>query len=182
MVQRKTSDLASMYRAELHNTVDKPWVSVRTIRIGPVPLDAGKPGVYVTVERNGVPVARIDAWPPFAGTFTQAEARRKFIALGWNDHVYLVDPITSEVISVECDGYFGHLYPVGGRLLVADASRLVCLNEIGERLWESDALGTDGVVVNDVRDGVVIGEGEWDPPGGWKPFRLMLATGEPAAS
>jgi len=43
-------------------------------------------------------------------------------------------------------------------------------------------LGIDGIIVASTSDGVISGEGEWDPPGGWRPFRLSLATGVPAPS
>ena len=173
--------LASMYRAELHNTVDEPWATMQPIRVGSVPTAAGTPGVYVTVEQDGVPLTRIDAWPLTAGPFTEAIVRKNFVVLGWNDRVHIVDPRTRDVTTVECDGYFGHLYPVGDHLLIADASRVVCFDERGERLWESDTLGIDGVVVEEVQDGVIVGKGEWDPPGGWKPFRLSLEGGQAAA-
>jgi hypothetical protein len=173
--------LASMYHVELHKTVDEPWTAMQAIRVGRVPTGVGAPGVYVTVERDGVPFARIDVWPSSAGPFTQVETWKTFVVLGWNDHAYLIDPLTREVTSIRCDGYFGHIYPVDDRLLIADATRLVCLNERREQSWESASLGIDGVVVDDVRGGIIIGQGEWDPPGGWKPFRLTLATGEPAA-
>jgi hypothetical protein len=170
-----------MYRAELHNTISEPWIAVHAIRVGRVPMGIGTPGVYVTIEEDGVPFARVDAWPLTAGPFTEAIAWENFVVLGWNDHAHIVDPRTREVTSVECDGYFGHLYPVGDHLLIADASRLVCFDEHGERLWESDTLGIDGVVVDDVQDGIIVGKGEWDPPGGWKPFRVSLEGGQTAA-
>lgn len=169
-----------MYRAELHNIVREPWTAMEPIRVGVVPTGAGTPGIYVTVERDGLPLVRIDAWPLFSGPFTQVVTWKNFIVLGWNDRVHLVNPVTCEVISIQCDGYFGHLYPVGDRLLIADASRLVCINERGEQIWKNAGLGIDGVVVDDVQDSVIVGQGEWDPPGGWKPFRLSLASGETA--
>jgi len=67
------------------------------------------------------------------------------------------------------------------RLLIADATRLTSIDEHGETLWVSDTLGIDGVVVDDVQEGVIVGQGEWDPPGGWKPFRLSLASGRSVA-
>jgi hypothetical protein len=179
--QVNRSYLASMYRVELHNTVDEPWTAMEAIRVGPVPTGAGTPGVYVTIERDGVPFARIDAWPVSAGPFTQTETWKTFVVVGWNDHAYVIDPLTRDVIGIECDGYFGHIYPVENLLLIADASRLVCLNDLGERVWEKASLGIDGVVVDQIRDGVIFGQGEWDPPGGWRPFCLSLASGEPAA-
>lgn len=44
--------------------------------------------------------------------------------------------------------------------------------------WTSEPLGIDGVVVHDVRD-TILGEGEWDPPGGWLGFFLRVADGRP---
>ena len=41
--------------------------------------------------------------------------------------------------------------------------------------WRSDPLGIDGVVVNQIADGVIRGEGEWDPSGGWRPFQARLS-------
>ena len=53
----------------------------------------------------------------------------------------------------------------------------VNLDEEGELLWTSPALGVDGVLVHSIDDGVIAGEGEWDPPGGWRPFRVALSSG-----
>jgi len=44
-------------------------------------------------------------------------------------------------------------------------------------LWRSDCLGIDGVMVDQVADGIIRGKGEWDPPGGWRPFQVRFATG-----
>ncbi|HEX4382949.1 MAG TPA: hypothetical protein VH083_08370, partial [Myxococcales bacterium] len=73
--------------------------------------------------------------------------------------------------------YFGHLYPLEDKLLVASASRLHCFDQQGIAVWQSADLGLDGVIVDSVDDGVIHGQGEWDPPGGWRPFRVALATG-----
>jgi hypothetical protein len=45
--------------------------------------------------------------------------------------------------------------------------------------WQSDVLGIDGVVVDVSGPDIIRGEGEWDPPRGWKPFELHAATGLP---
>ena len=47
----------------------------------------------------------------------------------------------------------------------------------GSIVWQSTELGVDGVVVSGVADGVIEGEGEWDPPGGWRRFRILLSSG-----
>lgn len=33
------------------------------------------------------------------------------------------------------------------------------------------------VVVNSVNGDIISGDGEWDPPDGWAPFEVSLATG-----
>ena len=148
------------------------------IRVGIAPTGAAAPGVYVTVEHDGMPFARIDAWTLWAGPFTQVVTWKYFVILGRGDRVHLIDPLTREVSSIECGGYFGHIYPIDDRLLIADASRLMCINERGEQVWKSDTLGIDGVIVDEVREGVIVGQGECDPPGGWVPFRLSLENGQ----
>ncbi len=172
---------ASMYRAELHKTVDAPWAAMEPIRVGPVPTGAGTPGVYLTVERDGTPFTRVDAWPLFGGPFTEFCAWKQFVVLGWNDQVHIIDPFLREVRSIECDGYFGSVFPTNDSLLITSASRVICVNDHGTAVWNSGVVGIDGVVIDDVQDGIINGRGEWDPPGGWKPFRLSMESGRPAA-
>lgn len=38
-------------------------------------------------------------------------------------------------------------------------------------------IAIDGVVVNSVEDGLILGEGDWDPPSGGKPFPVRLESG-----
>jgi hypothetical protein len=47
-------------------------------------------------------------------------------------------------------------------------------------LWKSDVLAIEGVIVQDVGPVVIRGEGEWDPPGGWKPFAIAVVDGKAA--
>jgi hypothetical protein len=166
-----------MYHAELRHAIDAPWTAMEPIRVGPVPSFPGTTGAYVTVEHDGNPLARIDVWPLTAGPFTEVLAWKTFVVLGWGCHVHLIDPLTRDVRSFDCDQYFGHLYQFHDRMLIADASRLTCIDIRGDRLWQSASMGIDGVVVDEMRDGLILGQGEWDPPGGWKPFRLSLETG-----
>ena len=47
----------------------------------------------------------------------------------------------------------------------------------GQVEWENPSVAVDGVNVHDVEDGIISGAAELDPPGGWQPFRVDLATG-----
>jgi hypothetical protein len=166
-----------MYQLELRHAIEAPWVAMEPIRVGTVPGLLSTPGVYVTVEQDGMPLMRIDAWPAAKGPFTDVLMWRGFVVLGWGDQVHLVDPSKRQFSSFSCDGYFGHLYPLDDHLLIADASLLTCINARGELIWQSEAQGIDGVVVDEVVGDTILGQGEWDPPGGWRPFRLSLETG-----
>lgn len=167
-----------MYHASFQTRLENPWRGMKPIRVGRVPAAETEPKCWVTVERDGTPLARIDPYSESDGPFTELRAWGRFVVLGWAQTVHLVDPVSRQTRSIECDGYFGHLYPLDNRLLIATASALICLDEQGETVWRRGDLGLDGVVVEHVDGGLVDGQGEWDPPGGWRPFRLSLATGE----
>jgi hypothetical protein len=56
----------------------------------------------------------------------------------------------------------------------------VSLIEIaGGILWKSIQCAIDGVIITSIKNDTVLGLGEWDPPGGWEPFKLDLKTGIP---
>jgi hypothetical protein len=173
--------LTSVCRALLHNSIDEPWTTIEPLRVGLVPEGQGTPRGLVTVERDGLPYMRIDAYAEHDGPFSEVVVWDIFIVLGWSDVVHVIDPVSRRVKSIRCGGYFGHLYPYDGHLLIASASELLCLNRGAEEVWRRQNLGIDGVVVDRVTEGVIFGQGEWDPPGGWRPFQLELETGEPVA-
>jgi hypothetical protein len=83
-----------------------------------------------------------------------------------------------QVASFELGSYFGKFYTSERLLLAATADRLFGFNHAGQLHWVSDCLGIDGVVVERIDAGVVSGYGEWDPPGGWRSFRIDLVTGK----
>ena len=109
-------------------------------------------------------------------TFRDAVFWQGMFVIGWGDAVYVIDPESTAVTRHDLDAYFGSIY-AGDVLLVASAERVVRLDPNGHVLWTSGPVGMDGVTISDVRDGYIDGDGEWDPPGGWKAFRLRLSDG-----
>lgn len=166
-------------RVALHSSLDPPWTALAPVHAGDVPSGRGTPSVYVTVEDDRGPLLRIDVHEhePAPHAFEAAIAWSGFIVIGFGDRVHFVATRTQQSVTVPLSGYFGHLYPLDDRLLVADATCLRCFDPQGGVLWRSPALGIDGVIVSAVSEGIVSGQGEWDPPGGWEPFRVDLATG-----
>lgn len=148
------------------------------IRVGTAsPRNEADPGAYITVDRNGEPHVRIDVYSDFGGAFTELLTWGGYVVLGADAAAHFIGPESQQTRTVACDGYFGHFYPAGDRLLIASATELINVNRLLETEWRRGGLAIDGVVVNDISDDVT-GEGEWDPPGGWRRFRLRLTTGQ----
>lgn len=110
----------------------------------------------------------------------------ELIYIGYGQQVAVFSPRTGDLASHSLDGYFGHVFTasdlessdLGPSVLVASASELLCFDGTGQLLWRRSELGVDGVIVQRVQDGQIFGDAEWDPPGGWEPFRLYLDSGE----
>lgn len=136
----------------------------------------------VTTERSVLvsygerPILRIDL--PAPGPFSTEIVWAGFVVCGFGSRLALVDPFTAVPTYFDLDGYFGHVYPRDGCLLVASAYRLHRIEPDARLAWSSDWVAIDGVIVNEVtEDGRILGDGEWDPPGDWRPFELDLLTG-----
>jgi hypothetical protein len=167
-------------RAVIRDSIDPPWTSMAPVQLGPVPAHQPTADAFVTVERDGRPVMRIDVYRADldSSPFRQAVVWRGFVVVGFGESVHFV-PLSGELPrTVPLEGYFGALYPRQDYLLVASQYRLFCFDTDGRLRWTSAELGIDGVVVKQVKgDLVIVGEGEWDPPGGWKPFAVDARTG-----
>jgi hypothetical protein len=170
-----------VFQAKLKNVIDPPWTNVAAIKLGAVPRGLGTPDLYVLIEENGTPKLRVDL---YAGSdqcyhFNEVAVWQKVVVIGFGHNVYCVEPETRDAAVHQLGSYFGKLYSGEHYLLVASAERLYRLNREGSLQWTTQPLGIDGVVVNSVENGIVEGEGEWDPPGGWKTYRVHLVSGLP---
>lgn len=162
-------------------TIESPWTEIEPVRLGEVPSALGTPDRYLTVEDDDGLRLRVDIYGSVdeCQAFEECQVWSGFVILGRGEHLYLVEPREPKTAVIELGSYFGHMYPGDGYLLVASAERLIRVQPDGAVLWASGRLGIDGVVVDEVTGGIVKGGGEWDPPGGWCPFRLSLETGRP---
>jgi hypothetical protein len=172
--------VCTMSRAAFLTTLEPPWTRMEPVRLGQVPIGVGTPNRFVAVESGEGPLLRVDLYQSSDECFAFEEVCvwSGFVVIGWGHRAYLVEPRTRAVSSLDLGSYFGHLYPVEQFLLVASAECLFRVEPDGSLLWRSDAVGIDGVVVDQVTDGIIGGKGEWDPPGDWRPFRVRLSTGQ----
>ena len=164
------------------DAIEPPWLGMRPNRIGDIPDGLGTPSKFILLELDGCPALRVDAYPSSEECFAFNDAIlwHSFLVVGWGDCVYLIATESGTVIRHCLRAYFGHVYVIENSLLVASCDRIWRVETDGSVAWKSDVLGIDGVLVSNVDSGIVSGEGEWDPPGGWQPFRIMLDSGQNA--
>ena len=98
--------------------------------------------------------------------------------MGLGHTVYVIEPQARLGLAVRLESYFVAFYLGENYLLVASADALLRMTPDGKVLWKAPGLGLDGVIINRVENGCVEGQGEWDPPGGWRPFKLQLESGK----
>lgn len=167
-------------KVEYRRSIDGPWFQMKPIRIGSAPNNSGTPDQYLLLECDGLPSLRIDAYksPEEIFVFNEALVWHRFLVIGWGDNVYLVDMKSTWVTKYFLGSYFGHIYSDDTSLLIASCERLCRIHFDSSLLWTSETLGIDGVIVGNVADGIIEGDGEWDPPGGWRPFRIRLDNGQ----
>jgi len=156
---------------------------MQPVCLGKVPSGLGTADLFVTISDDDRPPLRVDLYGDSSSeifTFQDALVWRDRVFVGYGHTVYVVDPtmrLGSEIFLGPNCAYFGHFYAAQEYLLVASGECLLRLAPDGKVLWSAHNLGVDGVIVNSVKHGVIEGEGEWDPPGGWKPFAVRLDSG-----
>src|SRR5262245_37340354 len=182
VICKNLGGLAAMNRATFLTTLDLPWTQMEPVRLGRVASGGGTPDRFMTVESSEGPLLRVDLYRSSDECFAFDDVCiwSRVVAIGWGHHLYMIDPRTRATLSLDLGAYFGHVYPVEQYLLVASAESLFRIDSDGSLLWRADHLGIDGVVVERVEMGVIKGQGEWNPPGGWLPFQVNLDTGQRA--
>jgi hypothetical protein len=145
------------------------------------------PDEFVVVDGADAPFMRIGVYHP-ADEYhlrTEALAWAGWIAVGFAGRVVLIsiDDRSQRTIALSDSqppvlaDYFCQLYACSDCLLVGSGRKLFRVDMDGSVGWTSGELGLDGVLVHSVDDGIVSGSGEWDPPGGWRPFAISLKDG-----
>ena len=168
----------------LSGTFDESWASVEALRIGNPSSSGRTPDAFALVEREGSPHFRVDLYrgPEEFGVDAMHEVViwSGFVVIGIWEHVYFVDLEANPKIVLEFNlgAYFDEMKSTDDRLLVASGERVFSFDSNGRPEWKSAQLGIDGIVIHSVEANVVLGAGEWDPPGGWRPFALSATSGE----
>jgi hypothetical protein len=146
------------------------------------------PDLYVTIADEHRPLLRVDIYrraEPEALVFQEAIDWKNRVFVGYGERVYVIDPAKRTGYDMSLGtgfAYFAAFYATPDYLLVASGESLLRLAPGGSVLWIAAHLGLDGVVVHSVESGIIYGAGEWDPPGGWRPFAVRLDSGKAVES
>lgn len=109
----------------------------------------------------------------------------RLVFIGCGQYVFILDMKAGAVVSHRLDGYFGHMYdggdfenlPTKFSVLVTSASEALAFSRTGELLWVRKNLGIDGVLLHAADSTQFDGEGDWDPPDGWRKFSVSTDSG-----
>lgn len=135
-------------------------------------VDTGERRLCIAIHPDG----------PQAYPFRDAVIWKNLIVIGFGSALYVIALKDLRPLVHPFAGYFGSLFSTDAYCLAASDEGVLRLSEDGTVLWHQRGLAADGVLISDVSDGVIQGQGQWDAPGDapdgeWSPFRLELATG-----
>lgn len=125
-----------------------------------------------------------DGWL-ISSAFSDFLLNESHVAIICGDHFHVYDMTTHTFKSHPLGDYVAHIYSVpdiysdrlNDRVMVATYCHVFLIDITAGILWKSDRCAIDGVIITSIENGTVLGQGEWDPPGGWVSFKLDLQTG-----
>jgi hypothetical protein len=165
----------------LTHTIEAEWLSVSAAIIGSPGSGLRTPDLYILVHAPKQRRVRVDLYRASEDTscFEDVRLVGKVLTIGCGHRIHFVEVGGEDlaVMSHNLGSYFGHFLYFADSVIVASAERVFRFTAQGSLLWRSDVVGIDGVIVDAVDDERICGKGEWDPPGGWRPFCLDLANG-----
>ena len=167
--------MSSTYSFEYSTELKSPWCVLPQVALG-----EGSTALYVMVHHQGAPrmvlalnrSARPEYWFRQDVIFWN-----DLLVVGVAERIYLVTPSGDLITNIILSDYFCEFNSGEDWLLTATGTCVHRLDNLGRLVWTSPAVANDGVVIGHVAEGLIQGEGEWDPPNGWRSFSLNLADG-----
>jgi hypothetical protein len=169
--------------AQMVSILDDKWAPLAPVKVGREAGGGAAPSRYVLVSSSGAPFLRVDLYEsgePECRAFEATELWAPWVVVGYGHWVHLISTESKQVTSFDLGAYFGHLYFFADCLFVASCDYVFRIAKDATLQWRSEQVGLDGVLVSEISSEQIEGSGEWDPPGGWRPFCISAKTGTSA--
>lgn len=161
------------------------WSGIPATRIGRVPARIPTPDYFALVRKGGKPFRKFDIYLSddeidcAVGTLWWSG----WFVIAFGSQVALVPDAEEDIRGFSLGeapfSYFIDFRHSSQWLLVIFGTGLARIDSNGALRWKNNGLGLDGIEVEAISETVIRGRGEWDPPGGWKPFEVALEDGRP---
>jgi len=169
------------YSAEFKHAIDPPWTSLAPLLLCKIPTGLGTPDAYLLISRFGDPALRVDIYEDRAEEahiFREVKLWHSYVAAGWGHRAYLINPANASANCFPTSSYFSGFAATDDVLLIVSGCGMTCIERDLTTRWVNDEIAADGIVITRIEHAEICGNAEHNPPGGWKQFRLSLATGQ----
>ena len=159
--------------------IERPADNIETISIGH--RDGfGLTREVVLITRDSNPFLQLVCYTESDEFFFKSGVKiwQELVVIGFGERVFTLEIATRKVNYIDLDAYFIEFYPADDLLLITSGYHLHVIDKSGDLLWIAENLACDGVIIDGVETDKIVGQGEIDPPNGWKPFVLDLNTGK----
>lgn len=135
--------------------------------------------VIVSDLETEEPIINLKVESDYSATFKQCEAVNNLIVIGYGNRFVIYDLENNDKrFETSFDGYFSSFKIDREDIFVASECDLLKIKNTGKIEWTAKSIGIDGIVISEITEDEIKGEGEHDPPGGWKPFVIDRKTGK----
>lgn len=155
--------------------------------------DIAQPGIFAALLNHDKILATYKIYQTAKDYFfcNKALDWNSWIVIGAGSHIHFLskdrDKVKTHSLGDSSFSYFMAFYTsaefgqeIGDNLLlVASGTGLLLFNEEAELVWQSPELAVDGVIVASIKNNVIYGSAEQDPPDGWVDFAVNLKDGKP---
>lgn len=168
-----------MYRLEFIESDQTFPEGLKTVILGQN-TDFGYKEIRLLLYKHDEPILHISCF----GNTDEYEFKKQaliwhdWIVVGFGHRVYLYHPQKHLSKVLDLGAYFCELYPSPHLLFAVSSQSIDALNPFAEMLWKAEGLGIDGIVIDKVEETILFGSGEFDPPGGWKAFKINAENGK----
>ncbi len=101
------------------------------------------------------------------------------LAVGIYDHFFIYNTVAKINLTGFNVSYFQAVFFHNNCFYVSGLDRVYCFESSGKLKWESDSVAHDGVLINEIQNETISGQGGWDPPDGiWTNFTLNIHSGK----